>query len=68
LFIGDDRGDLAAYAALMRLVENGHLAHAVRVAVRSAECPPEMLAQADLVVDGPPGALDLLDRLLALVD
>ena len=66
LFVGDDRGDLAAFAALMRLVEQGRLAHAVRVAVRSAESPPELLAQADVIVDGPHGALELLDRLVEL--
>jgi trehalose 6-phosphate phosphatase len=68
LFIGDDRGDLAAFAALTRLVEDGRLAQAVRVAVRSAESPPELLAQADVVVDAPTGALGLLDRLVQLID
>jgi trehalose 6-phosphate phosphatase len=68
LFIGDDRGDLAAFAALTRLAEEGRLAHAVRVAVRSAEAPAELLDQADLVVDGPHGALELLDRLVVLLD
>jgi len=38
---------------------------AVRVAVRSAEAPEELLAQADLVVDGPPGLRELLERLAA---
>jgi trehalose 6-phosphate phosphatase len=64
LFIGDDRGDLAAFEALTRLVDERRLAHAVRVAVRSAETPTELLERADLVVDGPPGALELLDRLV----
>jgi hypothetical protein len=36
----------------------------VKVAVRSDEAPPEMLARADLVVDGPEGASALLARLL----
>jgi trehalose 6-phosphate phosphatase len=67
LFIGDDRGDLAAFDALTRLVDEGRLAHAVRVAVRSAEAPAELLERADLVVDGPRGALRLLDELVALV-
>ena len=66
LFIGDDRGDLAAFETLTRLVDEGRLAHAVRVAVRSAEAPAELLEQADLVVDGPSGALRLLDELVAL--
>lgn len=66
LFIGDDRGDLAAFDTLSRLVGEGRLAHAVRVAVRSSEAPAELLEQADLVVDGPRGALQLLDELVAL--
>ena len=67
LFIGDDRGDLAAFDTLTRLVDEGRLAHAVRVAVRSAEAPAELLERADLVVDGPQGVLSLLDELAALV-
>jgi hypothetical protein len=31
--------------------------------VRSAEAPPALLAQADLVVKGPPGLRELLRRL-----
>jgi trehalose 6-phosphate phosphatase len=67
LFIGDDRGDLAAFDALTRLVDEGRLTHAVRVAVRSPETPPELLDRADLTVDGPPGALELLNRLAELL-
>jgi trehalose 6-phosphate phosphatase len=67
LFIGDDRGDLAAFDALARLLAAGRLAHAVRVAVRSPETPGPLLERADLAVDGPHGALELLDRLLAVV-
>jgi trehalose 6-phosphate phosphatase len=67
LFIGDDRGDVAAFDTLTRLVDEGRLAQAVRVAVRSAETPAELLERADLVVDGPPGALRLLDELVRLV-
>jgi trehalose 6-phosphate phosphatase len=67
LFIGDDRGDLAAFDALTRLVDEGRLAHAVRVAVRSAEAPAALLERADLVVEGPRGTLRLLDDLVALV-
>ena len=67
LFMGDDRGDLAAFDTLTRLVDEGRLAHAVRVAVRSAEAPAELLERADLVVEGPRGALRLLDELVALV-
>jgi trehalose 6-phosphate phosphatase len=61
-YIGDDSGDLPAFAALDRLREEG--VHTVRVAVRSDEAPPELLDRADLVVDGPDGVRDLLKSLL----
>jgi trehalose 6-phosphate phosphatase len=60
-FLGDDLGDLAAFAALDRLAGTG--VHAVRVAVSSEESPPELLERADLTVDGPDGALALLESL-----
>jgi trehalose 6-phosphate phosphatase len=37
----------------------------LRVAVRSPESPPALLAAADLVVDGPAGLQELLERLAA---
>jgi trehalose 6-phosphate phosphatase len=61
--IGDDLGDLAAFAAAGRMVTDGH--DVLRVAVRSAEAPPRLLAEADVVVDGPAGVRDFLE-LLAL--
>ena len=63
-FLGDDLGDLPAFAALKGLeeLEGGFIA--VTVAVRSTEAPPELLEQADLVVDGPAGTLSLLRTLL----
>lgn len=54
LYAGDDRTDLDAFHGLDGL-ELG-----VRVAVRSAEAPPELVAAADLVVDGTDGVRDLL--------
>jgi trehalose 6-phosphate phosphatase len=62
-FAGDDRGDLEAFAALARLEAEGRLEHAVRIAVGSAEAPPELLARADLVVDGPAGLVSVLEEL-----
>lgn len=62
-FIGDDRGDLPAFAALDRLAEEEDLA-AVKVAVRSDESPPELLEEGDFEVDGPEGVVELLRRLL----
>ena len=57
MFVGDDLGDLAAFRAL------DGVATALRVAVRSPEVPPELVAAADVVVEGPPGVLDLLHAL-----
>jgi trehalose-6-phosphatase len=58
---GDDLGDLAAFPAAAPLAAAG--SEAPRVAVRSAEAPPALPAQADLVVEGPPGLRELLRRL-----
>ena len=61
VFLGDDVGDLPAFDALDRLRSNG--VHTVKVGVRTAEAPPILLARADLVVEGPTGALALLQTL-----
>ena len=58
---GDDLGDLAAFAAAAQLAAEG--GEALRVAVASAEAPERLLAEADLVVDGPPGLRAFLKRL-----
>ncbi|MGH9102303.1 MAG: trehalose-phosphatase [Acidimicrobiales bacterium] len=60
-FLGDDAGDLPAFDALDQLDRSGTAA--VRVAVRSPEAPADLVARADLVVDGPEGALALLASL-----
>ena len=64
LFGGDDVTDLDGFAALQTLVEEGELHAAVRVGVRSEEGPPEIVRQADLVVDGIEG----FQRVLAELD
>ena len=66
-FAGDDAGDLAAFDALDRLQRDGRLAHAVRIGVRSAEAPPELMARADVAVDGPAGLAALLAELGARI-
>jgi trehalose 6-phosphate phosphatase len=58
LVAGDDLGDLPAFAVA------GELGGGLRVAVRSAEAPAGLLEAADLVVDGPEGVRELLERLL----
>ena len=61
-FLGDDRGDLAAFDALDRLAADG--VHAVRIGVRSPEMPAELERRADVIVDGPVAALDVLRALV----
>ncbi len=61
-FVGDDRGDLPAFAALDRLAASRGLC-TLKVGVSSSEAPPELLAEADLVVEGPEGALAMLASL-----
>ncbi len=57
LYAGDDVTDLDAFRGL------DGLEVAVRVAVASEEAPTELVAAADLVVEGPEGVLALLRRL-----
>ncbi len=60
--VGDDLGDLPAFAATRDLVDAGHGGYCI--AVRSAEAPAKLLDEADYIVDGPAGVLDFL-KLLA---
>jgi trehalose 6-phosphate phosphatase len=62
-FVGDDRVDIPGFDALDRLEEEG--VATLRVAVDSTEAPPELIARADVVVDGTPGVLRFLTRLAA---
>jgi len=62
LYLGDDLGDLPAFDQLDVLQGSGTAT--VRVAVRSDEAPSELLERADIVVDGPVGAVELLAALL----
>ena len=62
---GDDLGDLAAFAALGTLAEGG--VAVARVAVIDEESPAAVAEAADLVVEGPAGAIELLGALVAAV-
>lgn len=64
-FLGDDVGDLPAFDALDRLHADCG-AHVVKVGVCSSEAPPELIERADVLVEGPAGALDFLRGLLTL--
>lgn len=60
-FAGDDTVDLPAFDALDALAEKG--VATLRIAVRSDEAPNELLNRADVIVEGPKEALNLLWRL-----
>ena len=61
-FLGDDVGDLTAFDTLDRLAAEGITV--VKVGVQSEEAPDELLERADLTVEGPEGALRVLQALL----
>jgi trehalose 6-phosphate phosphatase len=63
LFAGDDRTDLDAFRALRALAGTARLGSAVRVGVASPESPPEISAEADVVVEGTEGVLAILKEL-----
>jgi trehalose 6-phosphate phosphatase len=65
LYVGDDMTDIDAFRGLTQLVEEGKLRTALRIGVRSDEGPAEIADEADLVVDGPDGAREVLEALLA---
>lgn len=62
-FMGDDRVDLPGFDALDILNEEDSVT-TLRIAVDSAEAPPELIERADVVVSGPPAAVDFLRSLL----
>jgi len=62
LFAGDDVGDLPAFDAVDELRAQG--VAGVLVCSASDEGPRQLRERADVVVDGPAGVVDLLQRLL----
>lgn len=56
LYAGDDTTDMDAFRGL----RDAGLEHAVRIAVASAEAPPELQDAADIVVAGPEELVELL--------
>ena len=59
LYAGDDVADLEAFRAVDDLAADP----GVKVAVRTGETPPALVAAADLIVDGPSELVDLLAAL-----
>ena len=64
LFIGDDTTDLDAFRELEALREDGMLEETLRIGVKSEEGPPEIVSEADLVVDGVEGVEEMVRALL----
>lgn len=62
-YVGDDVGDLPAFAALDELAADG--VQTVKIAAAGAELPAEMERAADLVVDGPGAVVALFAPLAA---
>jgi trehalose 6-phosphate phosphatase len=65
MYVGDDTTDLDAFEGLRRMEAAGEVQTALCVGVRSDETPPELEAQADVVVDGPVGVRGLLSALVS---
>lgn len=63
LYAGDDLADLRAFDALDRMRAAGRLRLTLKVAARGPETPNELVAAADIVVEGPRGIVELLGRL-----
>jgi trehalose 6-phosphate phosphatase len=66
IFLGDDRTDADAFAALRSLRESGECA-TLNVGVLADETPDVIREQADLLVDGVAGVESLLARAAAIV-
>src|SRR5215213_6568143 len=65
LYGGDDRTDVDAFTALRTLRDDGVLKATACIGVASAESPPEVSREADLVVQGPEGFVTVLEALAA---
>jgi trehalose 6-phosphate phosphatase len=66
VFFGDDLGDLPAFWALNELASAQFTA--VSVAAVDAESSPEVAEAADIVVQGPSGAMELLGDIADLIE
>ena len=65
VFVGDDVTDLDAFKALRHLRDQEQLETALCIGVRSDDGPPQIVSQADAVVEGTDGVRDLLAALAA---
>lgn len=65
LYAGDDRTDIDAFRALRALEQRRVISKSLCIGVRSEQTPSELLAEADLLVDGTEGINSLLSALAA---
>lgn len=63
VFGGDDATDLDVFDVLAELRDEGTLETIICVGVRSDEGPPAIVERADLVVEGTPGFVQVLEVL-----
>ena len=61
VYVGDDLGDLAAFAAIEAMREDGGAG--LTVASLGSDAPPQLAARADLVLDGPDAVVAFLRAL-----
>ena len=66
LFAGDDRTDLDAVREIPRLRQEGVLA--LSVVVQQADTLPDLLADADVLVEGVPGMAQLLQEIVDSIE
>jgi trehalose 6-phosphate phosphatase len=64
MYVGDDMTDVDAFRAIVQLAEEGRIARAIRIGVKSPEAPEEIIKESDLLVDGPNGVRELLSLLV----
>jgi trehalose 6-phosphate phosphatase len=64
MYGGDDRTDADAFRGLRRLLDAGELSAIAAIAVGSEEVPAELLAEADVRIDGADAYLEVLRSLL----
>jgi trehalose 6-phosphate phosphatase len=67
VFFGDDVTDVDGFRALHRMREHGGFT-GVAVAIRSADVHPEVIAEADVVLDGVPDTVAVLNRIAELLE
>ena len=65
MYVGDDATDLDAFRMLDALVDEGRLTYALKVGVESEEGPEAVVSEADLVLEGTGGVVELLSYLVA---